>query len=101
MYHPKADIDKIYMKRKQGGRGLLQIEATYKTVIICIAEYLKTIYTEDRFVNIVKNHESNQPNINSTIKITAKIAEGLNHSNENSNTKRMPFKTKMQNKEGP
>ena len=30
MHHPKADIDRIYMKRKEGGRGLLQIEATYK-----------------------------------------------------------------------
>jgi hypothetical protein len=30
--------------------------------------------------------------MNSTIKITAKIAEELNHSNENVNTKRKPFK---------
>jgi len=55
---------------------------------------LNTKYTEDQFVNTDKNHESNQPNINSTIKITAKIAEGLNQSNENSDTKRQPFKTK-------
>jgi hypothetical protein len=58
-------------------------------------------YTEDQFVNIVKNHESSQPNMNSTIKITANIAEELNPSNEKSNTKRKPFKTKTQNKKSP
>ena len=63
------------MKRKEGERGLLQIEATYKTEIINIAEYLDTKYAEDQFVNIVKSHESNQPNMNSTIKVAANFAE--------------------------
>jgi hypothetical protein len=29
MHHPKVDIDRLHVKRKEGGRGLLQIEATY------------------------------------------------------------------------
>jgi len=29
MHHPKSDIDRLYLKRKEGGRGLLQIEAPY------------------------------------------------------------------------
>jgi hypothetical protein len=41
MHHPKADIDKLYIKRKEGRRGLLQIEATYRAETINIAEYLK------------------------------------------------------------
>jgi hypothetical protein len=31
MRHPKADIDGLYVKRKEEGRGLSQIEAAYKT----------------------------------------------------------------------
>ena len=54
MRHPKADIDKLYVKRKGGGRGLVQIEAAYKVEIISIGEYLNTNYKEDQFVNIVK-----------------------------------------------
>jgi hypothetical protein len=27
MHHPKADIDRLYVKRKEGGRGLVQVEA--------------------------------------------------------------------------
>jgi len=33
------------MKRKEGGRGLLQIEVTKEVEIINIAEYLNTKYT--------------------------------------------------------
>jgi len=42
------------MKRKEEGRGLLQIETTYKAEIIDTAEYWNTIYTEDQFVNTIK-----------------------------------------------
>jgi len=44
MHHPKADIDMVYVKRKEGGRGLVQIEAAYKAEIINIAEYLNINY---------------------------------------------------------
>ena len=37
-HHPKADKVKLYVKRKEGGRGLVQIKATYKAEIINIAE---------------------------------------------------------------
>ena len=30
MHHPKADTDRLYVQRKGGGRGLLQIEAKYE-----------------------------------------------------------------------
>jgi hypothetical protein len=44
MHHPKADID---IKRNEGGRGLVQVEAAYKAEIIKFAEYLNTNYKED------------------------------------------------------
>ena len=75
IHHLKADIDRLYVKRKEGGRGLVQIEAAYKAEIINIVEYLNTNYKEDQFVNTLKSHESTQPNMNSTLKIAAKTAE--------------------------
>ena len=71
MHHQKADIDRLYVKRKGGGRGLVQVEVAYK------AHYLNTNYKEDQFVNIVKNHESIQPNMNSVFKLATKITEEL------------------------
>ena len=87
MHHPKAHIDRPYVKRKGGGRGLVQIEATYKAEIINIAEYLDANYKEDQFVNIVKNHERKQTNMNSIIKTAAKITEELCQPNEKSDAK--------------
>ena len=55
MHHPKADIDRLYVKRKGEGTGLVQVEPAYKAEIINIAEYLNTKYKEDQFVNIVKS----------------------------------------------
>ena len=46
-HHPKADIDRLYVKRKEGGRGLVQIEAAYKAEIINTAGYLSINYKED------------------------------------------------------
>jgi hypothetical protein len=40
VHHPKADVGRLFVKRKGGGRRLLQIEATYKAGIFSIAEYL-------------------------------------------------------------
>jgi len=77
MRHPKADIDRLYVKKKEGERGLVQIGVTYKAEIINIAVYLNTNYKEDQFVNIVKSHESTQPNMNSIIKTKENITGEL------------------------
>jgi hypothetical protein len=87
MHHPKADIDRLYVKRKEGRRGLVQVEAAYTAEIINIAGYLNTKYKADQFVNIVKNHESTQPNMKSIIKSAAKITEELNQLDGKSDTK--------------
>jgi hypothetical protein len=42
MHHPKVETDWPYIKRKEGGRELVQVEAAYKAEIINIAEYLKS-----------------------------------------------------------
>jgi hypothetical protein len=54
---------------------------------INIAEYHNIKYKWDQFVNNVKSHESNQPNMNSTIKTAAKVIQELSQSSKNSDTK--------------
>jgi hypothetical protein len=72
VYYPKADIDRLYVKRTEGGRGLVQVKAAYKVEITSIAEYLNTNYKVYQFENIVKSYESTQPTMNSIIKTAAK-----------------------------
>jgi hypothetical protein len=80
MHNPKTGIDGQYaIKRKEGWRGVLLIEATYKTEIISITEYLNTKYAEDL--------SGNKPDINWTTKTAVKDVEELNQSKEKSDTK--------------
>jgi hypothetical protein len=69
IYHPKPATGRLYVERKAGGRVLLQIEATCKAEVINIAEYLKTKYKQELFLDIVKSNKSNHPNRNSTTEI--------------------------------
>ena len=87
IHHAKADIDRLYVKRKEGGRILIQVEAVYKAEVINTAEYLNTKYKEDHFVNIVKAHESTQPNMSSIPKSAAKITEELSQLNGKNDVK--------------
>jgi hypothetical protein len=48
-----------------------------------IAEYLNKKCKEDQFVNIIKSHDSSQPNMNSKVRAAAKIINELSQSNEN------------------
>ncbi|EEB19129.1 reverse transcriptase, putative [Pediculus humanus corporis] len=40
--HPKADVDRLYVSRKDGGRGLRQIEAAYQNAIIGMGKYIES-----------------------------------------------------------
>ena len=39
-HHPKADVDRLYVPRKQGGRGLMQLEAAHAVEITKLMEYV-------------------------------------------------------------
>jgi hypothetical protein len=56
-HHPKANIDPLYVPRKDGGRGLMQIEDAYITEVIKLKECVE--HTEDPLMQIVRTHQHN------------------------------------------
>ena len=38
--HPRSDTDRLYIPRKEGGRGLLSIEDTFKSRMIALGQHL-------------------------------------------------------------
>ena len=40
MHHPRADVDRMYLSRNKGGRGLIQLEIVCKTATIGLDGYL-------------------------------------------------------------
>ena len=58
MNHPKADADRIYLPRKEGERGLMQLEYTYKISVIGLDTYLGK--TKDKLLSQVYKHDTNK-----------------------------------------
>ena len=55
MRDPKADVDRLYLPRKFGRRGLIKIEATFKTTTIGLDRHNNK--NADRFLDIVRDQE--------------------------------------------
>ena len=58
MHHPKSDVNRLYLPRKEGGGDFLQLELSLKTSIIGMDTYLKS--TNDWMLKLVKTHEENK-----------------------------------------
>jgi len=66
-HHPKADVDRLYVPRKQGGRGLMQLEAAHAVEITKFVDYVDR--KEDPLIQVVRTH---QQNTNSAVLQTAR-----------------------------
>ena len=59
--HPRSNVDRLYIPRKEGGKGLLSIKDTVYTEIRALGQYLKT--SEDQWLakaweeNLIKEDE--------------------------------------------
>ena len=42
MYHPKANLERLYDPKRKGGRGLTQLKMNFKTNIIGLHKYVLT-----------------------------------------------------------
>ena len=52
MHHPKSYVNRLYFPRREGGRGLVQLELSLKTSIIGMDTYLNN--TNDWMLKLVK-----------------------------------------------
>ena len=52
-HHSKADVDRLYVPRKQGGRGLMQLESSHAVEITNLMEYVER--KEDPLIQNFKN----------------------------------------------
>jgi hypothetical protein len=56
-HHPRADIDRLYVPRKEGGRGLMQVEGGCIAETVSLVEYVES--KEDPLIQIVRRHQHN------------------------------------------
>ena len=74
IHHPKTDVDRLYLPRNEGGRGLIQIELTYKITTAGLETYLRE--SNDRMMKLVLEHEKKKK-LYSVTKEAAKFRQEL------------------------
>ena len=74
MHHPKADVDWLYLPRNEGGRGLIQVELTYKITTADLETYLRE--SKDRMMKLVLEQEKRKK-LYSVAKGAAKFCQEL------------------------
>ena len=60
MLHPKTDVERLYIPRKDGGRDLIEVETAFKIVTIGLDHYLKN---EGQYPRQVLAHDTLRPKI--------------------------------------
>ena len=56
IHHPKADVNRLYIKRQNGGCGLVNLETTHKTAIVGLSECIKQ--DENRLARLVQEYHA-------------------------------------------
>jgi len=88
MHHPKADVDRLYLPRSKGGRGMIQLEMSFKTTTIAMTTYLNS--TTDWMLQLVLHHEGTKK-LHSITKETANFKHEFNFQYENANYNDQPL----------
>ena len=87
MHHPKANIDRLYLPRSSGGRGMIELETSYKTTTVGIKNYLTV--SNDWMIQLVSQHEENEK-LHSIVKEARRFKRELELENENIVNEHLP-----------
>ena len=61
-FHPKSDVDRLYISRNKGGRGLKNIRTLFESRIIAIHQHLKLNSTRNEILQYVNECEADAIN---------------------------------------
>ena len=81
IHHPRAVTEKLYVSRSEGGRGLMQVESHFYTILAGLEMYLKKQNTPLRFA--VTEHEESKKSAYSLFEINKKVRRAFNLNFEN------------------
>ena len=79
MHHPKADVNRMYVLRKEGGRGVIKLEMSFKTTTIGLNNYLLSL--DVRMLKLALQHEMKKK-LHSVTKESRKFKFQLNMAQE-------------------
>ena len=59
-FYPNSDIDRLYIPRYQGGRGLKSVISLFECRIVALCNHLQTHKNRNEYVNYVYQQEESQ-----------------------------------------
>ena len=57
--HPNSDVDKLYINRKEGGRGLKSVQILFESRIVALRQHLTQIASRSNILKFVYESEQN------------------------------------------
>jgi hypothetical protein len=86
-HHPRADIGRLYVPIKKGGRGLMQVEGAYIAETVSLVEYVEN--KEDPLIQIMTHqHKTNSAVLQTANKFTKSFQSEIKQKYNNSEYKR-------------
>ena len=58
-FHPNGDVDRLYIPRSQGGRGLKSIVRMYESRIVSVAQHFELNKSHNTILQFVAEQEQN------------------------------------------
>lgn len=56
IHHSKADVERLYIKTRNEGRGLIELESAFDSSIVGLSNYIKL--GKNKFMRLVRNHDA-------------------------------------------
>ena len=81
-FNRNSNIDKLYLPRRSGGRGLENVKTLYESRIISISQHLKLNRERNKYLREVLAHEEDQ-----IIRVAHELLNKHNIANENKSPK--------------
>ena len=87
-FHPNSDIDKLYVDRKSGGRGLRSVKIMFEMRLVALRRHLTNSKNRNEIMHYI--HESETDNI---LRVTNDLINSQNiEDNENDHSQKISSK---------
>ena len=77
-FNKTSDIDRLYLSRRKGGRGLKNVKTLYESKILSISQHLKLNRERNKYLREVAAHEEDK-----IIRVAHELLNKHNIANEN------------------
>ena len=62
-FHPNGDVDRLYIPRSEGGRGLMSVVRMYESRIVSVAQHLEFNKSHNAGLQFVAEQEQTQTDL--------------------------------------